>query len=172
MKKRLFLACAAVMALAAPLAACDDDQPQTPQKESAIAPETLEGVVAPAAGEAVETVLPETSAVIVPEADTANTIAPDVTNPTADPAAVNDGAVEPADIAEENIPPPPSREEFTDESCAYDAWIGTKLDEELVKAEGRPYRLVKPGDAMTMDHNPDRINVEHSDGTVMRVWCG
>ena len=83
-----------------------------------------------------------------------------------------DDVVLPADIADENIPPPPNREDFTDESCAFDSWIGTKLDEETIKAEGRPYRIVKPGDAMTMDHNPDRINVEHSDGTVMRVWCG
>ena len=29
------------------------------------------------------------------------------------------------------------------------------------------------GDPITMDHNPDRVNVEHDDANIVtRVWCG
>jgi hypothetical protein len=72
---------------------------------------------------------------------------------------------------ESDVPPPP-RDVFVDATCDYEGWVGQPLDEAKVKAEDRPYRILKPGDMMTMDHNPQRINVEHENGKVTRVWCG
>jgi len=80
-------------------------------------------------------------------------------------------------VTEQEIPhsdvPPPSREAFTDASCDFEAWVGKPVDEAAVKATGRVYRLLTPQSMMTMDHNPERINVVHGDdGVVTRVWCG
>jgi len=34
-------------------------------------------------------------------------------------------------------------------------------------------RFIGPDDAVTMDHVPERLNVEFSeDGRVLRIWCG
>jgi hypothetical protein len=94
-----------------------------------------------------------------------------------DPAAVA-GSVEdnvsssPVQLPVESDVPPPSRDVFVDATCEYEAWVGQPLDEAKVKEEGRPYRILKPGDAVTMDMNPERINVEHDNGKVTRVWCG
>ncbi len=78
---------------------------------------------------------------------------------------------------EQEIPhsdvPPPSREVFTDADCDFEEWVGTQVDEAKVKEAGRPYRLLKPDSMMTMDHNPERINVVHGeDMKIIRVWCG
>lgn len=72
-----------------------------------------------------------------------------------------------------DMPPPPSREVFADAECSFESWVGAKVDEAAVKATGRPYRILTPDSMMTMDHNPERINVVHdADMTVTRVWCG
>lgn len=80
-------------------------------------------------------------------------------------------------VTEQELPqsdlPPPSREAFTDASCDFEAWVGQPVDEAAVKEMGRVYRILKPDSMMTMDHNPERINVVHDDdGKVTRVWCG
>lgn len=80
-------------------------------------------------------------------------------------------------VTEQELPhsdlPPPSREAFTDTSCDFEEWVGNPVDEAAVKATGRIYRILKPDSMMTMDHNPERINVVHdNDGVVTRVWCG
>lgn len=80
-------------------------------------------------------------------------------------------------VTENELPqsdvPPPSREAFTDASCDFEAWVGKPVDEAAVKETGRIYRILKPDSMMTMDHNPERINVVHGDdGIVTRVWCG
>jgi len=83
-----------------------------------------------------------------------------------------------ADVTESELPqsdvPPPSREVFADAECNFEAWVGKPVDEAAVKATGRPYRIHTPNSMMTMDHSPQRINVEHEEGgtTVTRVWCG
>lgn len=58
--------------------------------------------------------------------------------------------------------------------CSFEAWVGRALDEEALKETGRPYRILKPGDMMTMDYNPERINVETDEkgAMVTRVSCG
>jgi hypothetical protein len=57
---------------------------------------------------------------------------------------------------------------------AFEGWVGKTVDVEAVKATGRAYRIVKPGDAMTMDFSPERINVETDEKgeIVVRVFCG
>jgi hypothetical protein len=80
-------------------------------------------------------------------------------------------------VTEQEIPhsdvPPPSREAFKDASCDFEGWVGKPVDEAAVKETGRVYRILKPDSMMTMDHNPERINVVHDeDGKVTRVWCG
>lgn len=82
-----------------------------------------------------------------------------------------------SDVTEQEIPgsdvPPPSRDVFKDSTCDFEVWVGQPVDEAAVKETGRVYRILPPNSMMTMDHNPDRINVEHDDAkTVTRVWCG
>ena len=34
-------------------------------------------------------------------------------------------------------------------------------------------RIIFPGSAVTMDHNPERLNVDvDDDGVILRFWCG
>lgn len=88
----------------------------------------------------------------------------------AEPEAAMDEAM--PEAAPHSDVPPPSRAVFSDGECDFEAWVGKPLDEAAIKATERPSRVMTPGSAMTMDHNPDRINVEHENGTVTRVWCG
>ena len=44
------------------------------------------------------------------------------------------------------------------------------LERENISA---PTRILPPGTAMTMDHRPDRLNVElDAGGDILRIWCG
>lgn len=101
------------------------------------------------------------------------TIDGDLSAPVVEGSAGASGGV---NVGEEAAPssdvPPPPLDVFHDESCDFESWIGLPLNEDAIKDTGRPYRILKPDDMMTMDHNPERINVEHSGGKVTRVWCG
>jgi hypothetical protein len=69
----------------------------------------------------------------------------------------------------QTITPP----DMTPQVCDFKEWIGKPVDEAAVKATGRPYRILKPGDAATMDFSPARIDViTGDDGTVTDVHCG
>jgi hypothetical protein len=61
-------------------------------------------------------------------------------------------------------------------SCAFDFMIGMSGEQALenIKPLDRPYRIMGPNDAMTMDHNPMRINVitDEETGVVTSVSCG
>lgn len=60
-------------------------------------------------------------------------------------------------------------------ACDYPHWIGQPGEavEKDLNAMGASYRLLPPGSAMTMDYQPDRINVEmNENGVVTRVFCG
>lgn len=146
--------------LSAPLAACDNQEgqetaqqePQAGEEALATAPEGTAGVSEGAPGAAISGDLAEDSSM---------------------------GEESPAGeaVTEQELPqsdlPPPSREAFTDASCDFEAWVGQPVDEAAVKETGRVYRILKPDSMMTMDHNPERINVVHDDdGKVTRVWCG
>ena len=68
--------------------------------------------------------------------------------------------------------PPPDRSE----SCGAEALqhlVGqpqAALEDETISA---PTRILPPGAMRTMDHRPDRLNVDLDDtGTIQRLWCG
>ena len=54
-------------------------------------------------------------------------------------------------------------------------WVGRTAAgaEGAAKATGRPYRMLPPGSAMTMDYRADRINIElNKKNLVTKVTCG
>lgn len=65
-------------------------------------------------------------------------------------------------------------------TCNFDVWVGMKVEPEMLDAlkgahegMGRPYRILEPGSAMTMDHSPARVNFDLNEaGAITRVWCG
>lgn len=58
-------------------------------------------------------------------------------------------------------------------ACDFAAWVGQPVNEDAVKALGRPFRVLKPGDAATMDFSAERININTDDaGVVTSVTCG
>lgn len=71
-------------------------------------------------------------------------------------------------------PAEPAPEMPAADCSAYEGWVGKPLDRAAVEATGKPHRILKPGDMMTMDFNPERINVETDEKgeMVMRVFCG
>ena len=75
-------------------------------------------------------------------------------------------------------PSGPSRPEVACRAHLLDRWLGA-LPTQSVKAEiaarvgDRPIRYFTVGDPITMDFNPQRLNVElRSDGRIGRFWCG
>lgn len=145
----------ALLCLTLPLAGCDQPAEETTQ---AVDEETTVAV-------AEEETLPQA---VMPQAS-AESVAADSSMAEDSPAGEG--------VTAEEIPhsdvPPPSREVFTDAECSYEDWVGQPVNEAAVKETGRPYRVLTPDSMMTMDHNPERINVVHdADGKVTRVWCG
>jgi hypothetical protein len=68
--------------------------------------------------------------------------------------------------------PPPDRAE----TCGAEALqhlVGqpqAALEDETITA---PTRILPPGAMRTMDHRPERLNVDIDDsGTILRLWCG
>ena len=58
-------------------------------------------------------------------------------------------------------------------ACDFEEWVGFPVDEDALKAANRPYRILRPGDAATMDYNAERINVEVNDNDiVLNIRCG
>jgi len=61
-------------------------------------------------------------------------------------------------------------------ACDFAPWVGVKLGPDILKAvkdSGRPYRVLSPDSAMTMDFSPSRINFDVDQGGIItRVWCG
>jgi len=152
------------LALALALVACDNQEEQASNNQQ------------PSAGEVVATpaVAPEPEIAAPGVSEGSPPISGDL-----DEASGSMAEESPAGevVTEQELPhsdlPPPSREAFTDASCDFEEWVGKLVDEAAVKATGRIYRLLKPDSMMTMDHNPERINVVHGeDGVVTRVWCG
>lgn len=55
----------------------------------------------------------------------------------------------------------------------FNSWVGQPINEENVKGLGRPYRIVGPQDPVTMDFNPERVNIVIDDNRlVLAVRCG
>jgi hypothetical protein len=56
--------------------------------------------------------------------------------------------------------------------CDFKAWVDQPVDEDVVKATGRPYRILKPGAMVTRDFSADRINVEVNEQSIVTaVHC-
>lgn len=70
----------------------------------------------------------------------------------------------------------PAEPSTEDKNCAYGFFIGLKPDKAVLarlNQTRRPYRVLRPGSAMTQDYSRDRINLETDDqGIIRRVWCG
>lgn len=57
--------------------------------------------------------------------------------------------------------------------CNYNEWVGKEVNEDALKATGRPYRILGPNSIATMDFSPDRINVILDDKKIVTaVRCG
>lgn len=84
----------------------------------------------------------------------------------------NDGVVSSGPLAQQEEIVIPSMEPAP---CDFAQWNGLSRDEveQRVEETGRPNRILRPGQPMTMDYRPDRINVELDDNDiVIRVFCG
>lgn len=64
--------------------------------------------------------------------------------------------------------------ELESKSCgSHIEWIGQKVNNRALKKTGKTFRILSPDSMMTMDHNPERINVHVDDhGVVEDVKCG
>ncbi len=71
---------------------------------------------------------------------------------------------------------PPSRQLSEADTCGAEPLqllVGVPFEPGDFEQAGRPLRILPPDSAMTMDHRPDRLNVDLDDaGTVIRIWCG
>ena len=55
----------------------------------------------------------------------------------------------------------------------FNHWVGQPINEDSVKGLSRPYRIVGPQDPVTMDFNPERINIVIDENrNVLAVRCG
>ncbi len=74
------------------------------------------------------------------------------------------------------ITPKPAAEKKTAYKCDFAPWVGLKVSEDMLgalKGAERPYRVLEPGSAMTMDHAPARVNFDLNEaGAITRIWCG
>lgn len=57
--------------------------------------------------------------------------------------------------------------------CDFDDWVGKAVNEDSLSETERPFRVLSPGSVVTMDYNPERINIHTDDeGTVAYITCG
>lgn len=91
--------------------------------------------------------------------------------PIAIPGAVS-GSVGEAGGDDGNVPElsmPPDQDA---PPCDFKEWVDKPVDEDVVKATGRPYRILKPGAMVTRDFSADRINVEINEQSIVTaVHC-
>jgi hypothetical protein len=62
------------------------------------------------------------------------------------------------------------------DSCgatALASFVGQSATELIGADFGRPTRIIQPGEAVTMDFNPERLNFDiDATSRISRVWCG
>lgn len=69
--------------------------------------------------------------------------------------------------------PPGAEEENTPALCKAQSHIGQPVDAIPEGELTQPYRVLRPGDAATMDYNPRRINVLiDENGIITQIHCG
>tara|TARA_R110002072_G_scaffold277711_1_gene439447 strand:+ start:438 stop:740 length:303 start_codon:yes stop_codon:yes gene_type:complete len=70
---------------------------------------------------------------------------------------------------------PPDFDTVAD-SCGAEAreyLIGQPIGEVDLDTLARTIRTIRPGQPITMDHRPDRLNLDlDGDGAIVRLWCG
>jgi len=72
----------------------------------------------------------------------------------------------------------PSEEDAVEakDSCGaagYQSAVGTPHEAHDFTDPDRPVRIIPPNSAVTMDHRPDRLNIDiDEDGVITRIWCG
>jgi hypothetical protein len=55
----------------------------------------------------------------------------------------------------------------------YTVLVGKPATDPTVPAASTTVRIIRPGDQVTMDHQPTRVNIEvNSTGTITAVRCG
>jgi len=63
-----------------------------------------------------------------------------------------------------------------EDTCGADdliALIGTAQSDHDFANPERPHRIIAPNSAVTLDHRPDRLNVDLDEaGRITRFWCG
>jgi len=60
-------------------------------------------------------------------------------------------------------------------AAAFQHLVGQPVtpNEAEIGSGDRPVRIIPPGTAVTMDHRPDRLNVDLDENDVItRIWCG
>jgi hypothetical protein len=75
----------------------------------------------------------------------------------------------------DSAPPPPLAPEAPDMcgASARDYLLGQPIREIHLGSLGEHVRVIRPGDAVTMDYRPDRLNIELSEeDVILRVRCG
>ena len=73
----------------------------------------------------------------------------------------------------EVAPNPPTTGEQTCGADPDSALIGQSADVLAAMIFPAPMRIIKPGMAITMDYNPDRLNIDiDKHNKISRVWCG
>ncbi|TRO91476.1 hypothetical protein FKB34_13370 [Glycocaulis profundi] len=95
------------------------------------------------------------------------------TDPAAQPA--DPAAQPPADPMDDPMAGDPAMDMDADACGAteYQAWIGTNVADIDEADLPEPNRVYVEGDAVTMDHRPDRLNiVTDADGNIVEVSCG
>ncbi len=90
-------------------------------------------------------------------------------SPIGIPGAVSGSVGESSDTSDETAMPAPDHDA---PPCDFKAWVDKPVDEDVVKATGRPYRILKPGAMVTQDFSADRINVEINEQSIVTaVHC-
>ena len=86
--------------------------------------------------------------------------------------------VEPAAVAPEQTPPttPPPVDPALEDTCnkaQYSALIGKPATDAGVPPASATVRIIKPGDQVTMDFSPTRLNIDLDDaGVITTLRCG
>jgi hypothetical protein len=110
--------------------------------------------------------------VSVPPDATVAPLADGAASPTGEPGVSEGGEIAPNEVVKGK----PSADVVTGEAkpaCEFHDWIGKRVNEAAIKATKRPYRIVAPGQPVTMEYSAERINVMVNPmNMVVQVTCG
>ena len=71
---------------------------------------------------------------------------------------------------------PPRLEEQGPDGCGMaenEALVGEPISAFDQAARDKPVRIIPPGGIVTMEYNPDRLNIDLDNrGRIVRFWCG